>query len=346
MFGPGSAGVMTPRSVLALQLAAGNRAVTGALGSGWARPRAVQRDPSTEDGEGVPAAKAPTNAELIADAEKTHDIPTIKKITNFAAASEPQRIQFIGDLMNQTWVGPLDERALEQIWDSFGPRRRAAYRRRARRPLEEQHRPGRVAARHPRHQAGARRSPTRRQGARQGLHEEEPGLRERGVPAARHRAGRRAEEPDRRARGRPRAAGRAGRHAGGEGAAGSAGQAPRGQHRLGQGNGGELEHRHDRLQVRTGRETTPGRGARRPAAPGPPSREVLGGDEGPVGRRDRGARRHHRAQPDGLRGRRLGRRERHRARDADTGAGEGHRSQGADDAPRQHQPHDTEDRQR
>ena len=121
MFGPGSAGVMTPRSVLALQLAAGNRAVTGALGSGWARPRAVQRDPSTEDGEGVPAAKAPTNAELIADAEKTHDIPTIKKITNFAAASEPQRIQFIGDLMNQTWVGPLDERALEQIWDSFGP---------------------------------------------------------------------------------------------------------------------------------------------------------------------------------------------------------------------------------
>ncbi len=117
-----SAGVVkrafTPRSVLALQRAAGNHAVTEALRG---QPVSIQRITDEQlDAQSQPHHTG-NDADRIAEAARTHDIGTIKEITDFSSATEAQRIQFIGDLLNQTWVGPRDEYALEAIWNSFGP---------------------------------------------------------------------------------------------------------------------------------------------------------------------------------------------------------------------------------
>jgi hypothetical protein len=88
--------------VLALQRTAGNRAVAAL----------VARDP-------VADAPAVTNvSQAIAD----RDIGAIKAIDDFSSASDPQRFQMIDILLDQFWVGPRDEAALERIWASFGER--------------------------------------------------------------------------------------------------------------------------------------------------------------------------------------------------------------------------------
>jgi hypothetical protein len=63
---------------------------------------------------------APTNRELIDYALKTRDAADVKMIPNVGEATVAERIQLIEILLNQFWVGPLDEYKLEEIWKSFG----------------------------------------------------------------------------------------------------------------------------------------------------------------------------------------------------------------------------------
>src|SRR4051794_25478930 len=88
--------------VLALQRRLGNRAVAAMLA----------RDPVADT--------APTTdmAQAIAD----RDIGAIKAIDDYSPASDAQRIEMIEILLDQFWVGPRDEAALERIWASFGER--------------------------------------------------------------------------------------------------------------------------------------------------------------------------------------------------------------------------------
>jgi hypothetical protein len=58
--------------------------------------------------------------ELVRKAVQSKDVGDIKAITNFSSATNPERIEFIGILLNQGWVGPMDEYALERLWNSFG----------------------------------------------------------------------------------------------------------------------------------------------------------------------------------------------------------------------------------
>ena len=60
-----------------------------------------------------------SNADLIKDGVGGSTV-AIKEITNFGDASEGDRFKMIDVLLGQTWVGPRDERALEDIWKSFG----------------------------------------------------------------------------------------------------------------------------------------------------------------------------------------------------------------------------------
>lgn len=46
----------------------------------------------------------------------------IKTIEDFGPATDAERLAFIRVLLKQSWVGPLDEGALERIWGSFGAR--------------------------------------------------------------------------------------------------------------------------------------------------------------------------------------------------------------------------------
>ncbi len=63
---------------------------------------------------------AERDAENISEAARTGSVWTITSITNFGGATESQRLTFIDKILEQTWVGPLDEGTLERIWNSFG----------------------------------------------------------------------------------------------------------------------------------------------------------------------------------------------------------------------------------
>lgn len=69
-----------------------------------------------------PRAPGRPAGELLAQAIRTNDIGDIKSVPRaaFASATVAQRVRFIDALVHQTWVGPLDEIALEGIWNSFG----------------------------------------------------------------------------------------------------------------------------------------------------------------------------------------------------------------------------------
>ena len=67
-----------------------------------------------------PAAAAAGDAEALTTALRTKDPGDIKAVTNFASASQAERIELITALLDQGWVGPQDEYALERIWNSFG----------------------------------------------------------------------------------------------------------------------------------------------------------------------------------------------------------------------------------
>ncbi|MBU4295127.1 MAG: DUF4157 domain-containing protein [Desulfobulbaceae bacterium] len=66
------------------------------------------------------APAPPSDRELIRSAVRNPRRSTIRLITNFSGASEDERLGFIRLLLDQWWVGPVDERALERIWNSFG----------------------------------------------------------------------------------------------------------------------------------------------------------------------------------------------------------------------------------
>jgi hypothetical protein len=52
-----------------------------------------------------------------------HKSPSlVKRIKDFTVASEAERLELIRIVLDQFWVGPSDEAALERIWKSFGAR--------------------------------------------------------------------------------------------------------------------------------------------------------------------------------------------------------------------------------
>ncbi len=83
---------------------------------------------------GKPAAAGPVQREGAVDtstldqaspltrARQTRDIGDIKDVDDFGPASTSERLAFLGVLLAQDWVGPLDEAAIERIWAAFGPR--------------------------------------------------------------------------------------------------------------------------------------------------------------------------------------------------------------------------------
>ena len=75
----------------------------------------VQRDPT-------PPSPYPEQRERIDVALKSKDPGDVKAIGRgwYFLASEDEKFDLIGILLNQGWVGPRDEYALEDIWESFG----------------------------------------------------------------------------------------------------------------------------------------------------------------------------------------------------------------------------------
>ncbi len=61
-----------------------------------------------------------TQRELIDAALASKEPADVKKIDDFGQASEKEKFDLIDILLNQFWVGPRDEYALEEIWNSFG----------------------------------------------------------------------------------------------------------------------------------------------------------------------------------------------------------------------------------
>ncbi len=72
--------------------------------------------------EEAPDTSAPDQASPLARARQTRDIEAIKDVDDFGPASTSERLAFLGVLLAQYWVGPLDEAAIERIWAAFGPR--------------------------------------------------------------------------------------------------------------------------------------------------------------------------------------------------------------------------------
>lgn len=69
----------------------------------------------------MPIVTLKSNDELLRDGSNG-DLQAIKEISDFSGATDDQRIAMIRTLLNQSWVGPRDEYALEAIWRSFGDR--------------------------------------------------------------------------------------------------------------------------------------------------------------------------------------------------------------------------------
>jgi hypothetical protein len=105
-----------------MQVGAGNQRV-GLL---VAATRVLQRQPPAGAG-GAPSAPptdtppsaAGSDREAIDKALKSRDVGDVKAIKNFGAASQTEKFDLIGILLDQGWVGPRDEWALEAIWGSF-----------------------------------------------------------------------------------------------------------------------------------------------------------------------------------------------------------------------------------
>ncbi len=99
--------------ILELQRTMGNQAAMALMARSSARAT-VARAPET--------AEAPQANASISQAIADRDIGAIKAIDDFTPASDPQRFELIAILLDQFWVGPRDEAALERIWASFGER--------------------------------------------------------------------------------------------------------------------------------------------------------------------------------------------------------------------------------
>ena len=113
--GPGQAPPtsLNPAAVLALQRTAGNQAAGRWLSAGGA----------TAARWTVPFVSLKSDEELIRDGV-AGDATAAKEISDYTKASEADRFALIHTLLNQGWVGPRDEYALEAIWRSFGARLR------------------------------------------------------------------------------------------------------------------------------------------------------------------------------------------------------------------------------
>jgi hypothetical protein len=98
--------------LIALQQTMGNQAAMAMMARSVRATLA--REPET--------AEAPQANASIAQAIADRDIGAIKQIDDFTPASDPQRFELIAILLDQFWVGPRDEAALERIWASFGER--------------------------------------------------------------------------------------------------------------------------------------------------------------------------------------------------------------------------------
>jgi hypothetical protein len=98
--------------MLDLQRTMGNQAAMALMARGVRATLA--REPGT--------AEAPQANASISQAIADRDISAIKAIDDFTPASDPQRFELIAILLDQFWVGPRDEAALERIWASFGER--------------------------------------------------------------------------------------------------------------------------------------------------------------------------------------------------------------------------------
>jgi hypothetical protein len=98
--------------MLDLQRTMGNQAAMALMA------RSVRATLAREPG----TAEAPQANASISQAIADRDIGAIKAIGDFTPASDPQRFELIAILLDQFWVGPRDEAALERIWASFGER--------------------------------------------------------------------------------------------------------------------------------------------------------------------------------------------------------------------------------
>jgi len=98
--------------MLELQRTMGNQAAMALMA------RSVRATLAREPG----TAEAPQANASISQAIADRDIGAIKAIDDFTPASDPQRFEMIAILLDQFWVGPRDEAALERIWASFGER--------------------------------------------------------------------------------------------------------------------------------------------------------------------------------------------------------------------------------
>jgi len=106
-------------AVLALQRQVGNAATSALIGGG----RILARDP--EGATAAPPEAAPGGGGGSTDFARViteRSISGIKAIEDFRGATDVQREQMIEILLDQFWVGPYDEAALERIWDSYGER--------------------------------------------------------------------------------------------------------------------------------------------------------------------------------------------------------------------------------
>ncbi|WHO39146.1 DUF4157 domain-containing protein [Sphingobium sp. AP49] len=65
-------------------------------------------------------ADGPSNRERIDKAIQSKSVGDVKDIQNFGECSDDERTRLIGILLDQGWVGPRDEWALEQLWSSAG----------------------------------------------------------------------------------------------------------------------------------------------------------------------------------------------------------------------------------
>jgi hypothetical protein len=85
-------------------------------------PASVAPPAPSEPTSSVPTAESLANKKLVEAALASRSPGDVKKIKNFAEVSEPHKFALISILLDQSWVGPLDEYALENIWRSFGER--------------------------------------------------------------------------------------------------------------------------------------------------------------------------------------------------------------------------------
>jgi hypothetical protein len=68
----------------------------------------------------APPPGVPSNRDLINQALTSKDTSAVGRIRDYGEATEKERMQLVDIMLDQFWVGPLDEYIVEDIWKSFG----------------------------------------------------------------------------------------------------------------------------------------------------------------------------------------------------------------------------------